>query len=251
MAASTSASILVAALVGAAGGFVAAQLGSPSTPPSQDLGSVQRDAEVDSRLAQMKSQLDDVDQRLRGLALRPIAQPAEPLPLGNNATLDPATLAQVERVAAALDSGMAMNGDAVLIDQVDEAVKRLRDEERDEQRQRRADERVEQIDARLVELQGELGLDSYQVNEMRALFVDAGAKRDEGRDLMRAGEWEAGRELFDELRETTDMRLGEILSPVQLEGYDETGGISPRGFGGPGGGRGGRGGGGGGGGGGR
>ena len=241
MAASAPASILAAALVVSAGsGYFAAQLATPKQELQADTASIEYQASVERRLDDMQAMLEDIDRRVRSAALVPIAERSEPAPLAQAVpTLDAETLAQVERVAAALDSGAGFGGDTVLIEQVDDAVQRLRDLEREERRLEREEERAEFLDERLNELQVDLGLDSYQVGEMHTLFTDSGAKREEAMDLFRNGDWMTGRDQLDALREETDTRLSEILTPTQLEGYEEAGGLITGGFGrGGGGGRG-------------
>ena len=116
-----------------------------------------------------------------------------------------------------------------LQDSVSRALEDIREQEereRDEQRQQRAAERLEE---RLVRLQEDLGLEGYQVDELRVIFDDESTRRDALMQEVRdSGDWGGMRDTMTALREETQEALGLVLSAEQLEQYNES---NSRGFG--------------------
>ena len=126
------------------------------------------------------------------------------------------------------------------------AMDQIREEQSEERQQSREEREITRIDERLTELQSKLGLDQVQMQSMRGVLLSESTKRSEMWQGMRDGGMDRTkmRTAMTDLRDETQDALGNILTPLQLEDYQEI--ESQNRFGGFGGGRGGRGGGGGG-----
>ena len=123
------------------------------------------------------------------------------------------------------------------------AFEDFRDEERVESEQRWADARQKELDTRIERYAEELNLDSFQTEEMRTLLTDEQVRRG---DLMTAaredGTWETLREDVRTIRDETREGLALVLTPEQMDQYDQSsrGGRGRGDFGGGAGGGGGR-----------
>lgn len=115
-----------------------------------------------------------------------------------------------------------------------EAVLDLREERREQEREvRRAEERTKRTEDRLARMQTELGLDQTQMDSLRTIYSDRDAKFDELRQQMRDAR-ETGsmdgvnpREMFRELQEESTEAVRGVLTPQQMETYEENGYDNP------------------------
>jgi hypothetical protein len=126
----------------------------------------------------------------------------------------------IAALAAALRSGQGPDEFQVL---VENALGEIRAQEERERAQEREQLILERVDKRLEELGEELGLTPYQVDAMRPILIEQDSKRmaitDEIREQSR--DWREAREDFTELRDATIERLADVLTPDQLERYEQ------------------------------
>lgn len=131
---------------------------------------------------------------------------------------------ELEPVAAA--AGVARGPDEVapemLVESVGEALETILAEQEAERDRERAERRAERTEDRLAELTEQLGLDSYQVDQMRDWMTTNDEARDALRDEIReSGDFNTAREMFDELRESGRKSLETFLMPQQIETFEE------------------------------
>ncbi|MCP3914291.1 MAG: hypothetical protein GY711_01910 [bacterium] len=105
---------------------------------------------------------------------------------------------------------------------VRQAMESIEEQERQEREAKRAEEREKRLEDRLAGLTSELGLDKFQVGEMRRVLGEEGARRDTFLTKMREDGQRPNREAWGELREQTQTELGKVLTPTQLETYNES-----------------------------
>ena len=125
------------------------------------------------------------------------------------------------------------------------ALDSIREEEERAREQEREDARVQRLEDRLGQLASDLGLDDFQVGEMRTILNNEALLRNELMAGMRdGGDMGNMRDTMRELRDQTRESLSTVLSEEQLQKYQEQDrGFGRGGFGGGGFGGGGRGGG--------
>ncbi|MAF67668.1 MAG: hypothetical protein CMJ84_18695 [Planctomycetes bacterium] len=98
-------------------------------------------------------------------------------------------------------------------------IRAVEEAERAEERRLRNEDRMDQ---RMEELSTKLGLDTYQSGRMRLILTEESLARDEMRTAMReSGDWASVRGAMTDLREETSASLAEVLTPQQLETYQE------------------------------
>ena len=176
----------------------------------------------------MLERLDDLSQRVGSIELTP-APVLRELATEPGASI-PAE--QLEQAVAALLTKQA-GGNVGVQDMVAETLGQIRAQEEVDRDIARDQRRVDQLQNRIDDLTEKLALYPDQASKMLGIFTDENVKRDELRDAMRNGT--ADMESWRTLRDETNAAIGEVLTPEQLEQYNETN----RGFGGFGGRRGG------------
>lgn len=117
---------------------------------------------------------------------------------------------------------------------VGRALEQIREEEDRERDERRQEAFQERLDERLADLALELGLTQDQTNDLRDLYVDMSVRQ---REMMEAAreldDWGSMRDQMRGLRDEMQESLAKVMSPNQLERYEELGGSGrSRGFGG-------------------
>ena len=173
--------------------------------------------------------------RLANIESRPEPAPMR-MPVANEASPD---LEEVREMVAALqDPSKAAPGglETLVLDVIDEKEQR----EEEARRLRREEVMQERLAQRVARLGEELGLSPYQEQEMLTVLTTESAKRDACFTEMReTGAWDrdAMREAMGELRQETMTSLGTVLTPDQLQRYEESEGDRGFGRGGFGGGR--------------
>lgn len=205
---------LVAALAGAAGATLAHELlperSGGSTPKQVAL--VEPEVEPARDYAE---QLTRIEQRIAALELRPTPSAREV-----------AVVAGVDEPQAvdALSAPLATAGaidEPVLQVHVEQALTRIREEERAAREAEKEQKRLEQLDQQLEKLSVALGLGTDQVNDMRTLYED---QRVAKQDLQRM--WEDGfdNDLLAQTKRDNASRyraeLERILTVQQLESFD-------------------------------
>ncbi len=161
----------------------------------------------------------------------------------------PAMPAELERLAASLSDESAPLPSNFTA-RVGEAMEEVRELERQEEAARREERFEDRMERRLAELQESLGLSTGQVLSLgNVLRDDRTARTELFTEIRESGDWGSIREASQALREDRDAALAGVLTPSQLEQYQEEesddrgwGGWGGGGRGGGGGGRGGRGG---------
>ncbi|GJM21695.1 MAG: hypothetical protein DHS20C15_16100 [Planctomycetota bacterium] len=241
--------IVAAVLFGAGAGFLGGQLAAPEAAPGAGPSDGLVEGRVTQRIDSLERDLVGLEHRLDALSVRPAPMNVEPTPVQPLAQLDAEKLDRLEKLLAQPESAQVFDDSGALISTVDAALQQIRETEEAERDRARDERRAEELDERLTELSEEIGLASYQVEDMRTLFTESGKAMGELMESMRDGGtgFADMREQMDAMRSATDTRLSEILSPQQLIDYEAAGGLGfggrRGGFGGGGGGFGGGGGG--------
>jgi hypothetical protein len=238
--------VVIAGVVGAASAAGTAVLLSPQSSERAQVAAADPLApktDYDAQFGELRKQNEDLLLRIAALETRPAPAAAMRAPVGDDGFQD-----EVRNWMASFEDESGQVPEA-FVASVGDALDQIRDQEREERSQQMADAQAERLEERLGELKEKLGLSQYQVDEMRTVLTEQNLKRAE----LFAGGWEnidrgSMRETMQTMREETDTALATILTPDQLEGYEQSERENRGGFGGFGGGRRGGGGGGGGGG---
>lgn len=231
-------SVLAGAVAGAGGAMVTTILSTPvetgreAAPTLVDEGV----AAVRREIEELRRDNGELRERLKlledgPLASAPAREPAEPAKSADYEELE-AKYADLKAALEASPGGVP----EVLRTTVRSEVQSLRDEEERQREVEREARRLERVDERLTELTETLGLDALQVKEMREVLLAESTRRDALMQTMRdgGGDWAATRQEVETLRTEIDARLTQILTPLQFEKYQESGGsgFGPRGRGG-------------------
>ena len=189
------------------------------TPLRQDIARLESDAGV------LKRRLDDLEQMVWRLPAASAAEASgDPRPLVDEDVLE--LRQQVEALTAALNSASVESGGGPFLDTVASALQTLRDQEekqRDEERRAMMEQR---LDERLAELATEIGLDTWQQGEMKTLFANSGEERGKIFEKAReSGDFGSIRDAMAALEVNTNGKLASIMTPSQLEKYNELGGM--------------------------
>ena len=184
-------------------------------------------------LSSLRAANEDLSMRLSELEQRPVAvQPRMPVATEASELED-----DVRDMVAALQQPGTQNPglETFVLGVLDQKEER----EEEARRLRREEARVERLTRRMEELTAELGLSPYQQDEMMAILNDEAARRDTLISAMReTGDFDrrAVRESMETLRGETRMSLETVLTPEQLQQYEDSEG-GRGGFRGPRGGR--------------
>jgi chromosome segregation ATPase len=158
----------------------------------------------------LRTRLAEVEARLAELA-------NARTPLVTASTSDAEGRAGVERIAA------GALADDEFIASVRQVLDALESEEDADREQRRKELQAERIEARVAELQQELGLTQRQASDLRTAFLASDDKRDALFEEMRDGEGDprALRDEFRTLRDELDTTLQGIFTPEQYTTFRE------------------------------
>lgn len=245
------ATIVIAAVVGAASAAGTATLLAPSTPERAQVAAADPKVKVDydSQLRELHKENEDLLMRIAALESRPATAASAREPI----SVDDGFEDEVRSWMASFADEQGQVPEA-FVASVGEALDQIRDKEEKARQEKMLADQAARLEERLTQLREELGLSQYQVDEMRGVLTAQNERRTE----LFAGGWqnvdrEAMRTGMESIRDDTQKALGGILTPEQLDGYRQSernsfgrGGFGGPGGGGPGGGgRGGRGGGGG------
>jgi len=232
--------VVIAGVVGAASAAGTAVLLAPSHSERPQVAAADPTVKksYDAEFEELRRQNDDLLLRIAALESRPAVAAPERAPIG-----DDGFQSEVRNWMASFEdqNGQVPEG---FVASVGDALDKIREQETKERQQQMADAQAERLEERLTELQDELGLSQYQVDELRPVLTAQNLRRAE----LFAGGWEnidrsTMREDMEAIRTETDKALATILTPEQLEGYEANERQNRGGFGGfGGGGRGGRGG---------
>ena len=230
--------VIVSSLLAGGAGAVLATTLQPVAPVTTETTVAGAEDEILARLTALQQTADANARRIEDLEAAPALAPV------GGARTDAAGLTEDEVRALISEVSAAEVGEpgTMAAATVERVLEQREERERLERDQRRAAERERRVEDRLAKMQQELGLDLGQMNQMRALYLERDAKRDEMRQTIRQG-FEDGtmnRESMGELWKTMqtehETALQGILTPGQFEQYQESGYDDPWG------GRGGRGG---------
>jgi chromosome segregation ATPase len=238
---------LIGLVSGAAGAFVATTL--LQTPPPPPPVAAAPDATLEADVRALTQNVGQLSERLESLEIqarlvadrREVARNDEALARAGSEE------SQADKLAAALTaSGSELPPEFQKT--VKSALQQIRDQEEQERADRRREAFEQRLDERIAELALEIGLTRNQQDDLRNLFLDTDARRNEMFASMRdgGGDWSTVRDQMREMRDGIDQSLAKVLSPDQLEKFkDSDASRTLLGFGGgPGGGPGGGGGGG-------
>lgn len=176
-------------------------------------GETGHDDELLARIEALSEASRELRARIEGLERRPVAEARVPV-VAEEAR--PLLLPQPE---AAVRPELGLPSE-VLLERVEEALGRIREEERAEEERRDEERRAERLEERLARLSDELGLAPHQVRDLRTLWLAQEQGRDElRRALEDSGDRDAYREARKDQRKANDEALARILTPAQLEDY--------------------------------
>jgi hypothetical protein len=218
--------LALAGLVGAGAVLLAGTLVSPASVSRAPVASTDGPTRADSAslvasVEELSRATDELLLRVSALESAPRAAAATRAPLQADAAEGEAD--EAERQAASLMRSLTGEGplSPVFVARVEEALEEIRvaeELERDNERRLAAAER---IDDRLSQVAVELGLSSYQVDELRAIMTEQDERRSELWDTLREGTGDrfSMRAEMVALREETTSALGEVLDPDQLQRF--------------------------------
>lgn len=240
MSVSTSGLVLIALACGTAGALTAVAVQSlDESPAASSEGPLLTEvAGLRAQLTRMESRQGEQDERLSRLELAALSAPADsgPTPI----LASPEMVADLQQQVARLAEERGdIDVSGLDLEQLDAALTVLREREeaeRDEQRQAMREQRLEE---RLAELAEALGLNSYQVDQMRTVANDGAEQRDALMDEIReSGDFGSMRERFETLGADLTARMETFLTADQMAGFEDNGGLrslsgrGPGGFGG-------------------
>lgn len=237
--------LLAAVLSGAIGGVAAGVATKMATSPdsTQTVAgqntaltptSAKGDTDLATRFAALKRENDEMALRLAALESRGTSRREEIADDGRD-------LGELEKqiadLAAALKNPTSAQS-AGLRDMVAIALDEVQEIESKERQLEREQRDIERIQERMDEYAQKLGLDALQRTGMQAALIDESTRRNELFTAMRDGTMERDemRTAFNLIREDTQGTLGNLLTPMQLEDYNEMAGDRGGRFGGRGGG---------------
>jgi hypothetical protein len=231
--------IPIAVLAGAvAGGGTALLAGTVLRPAPEPAQVVSPDddllADLAASLKRVEEENQELADRVSGLEgqlalVRPERQPAAAAPASDAVAVDD----ELKDLAAALRDPDSVPPPASFQESVNRALQNIRADEEHERDERRRQAYEERLDERLSELALDLGLTKNQSDGLRSLYLEQNERRMQLMDEARDGNWSTMRDSFREMREQMDQRLAQILTPDQLQRYNEQAGDG-RGWGGPG-----------------
>ncbi len=226
--------VVISILAGAAAGFVAAFVPSLLSPapargeraseivPSSPAGQTYDDRRLLGDVDDLRMLGEDLNLRLRALeeslALADTGRSAvAPQAVDSSSYGD-----DLNALAAALREGRTTENFQVL---VASALDEIREQEENERNLKEHEQMLERLETRLVDLTEELGLTPYQVKEMRPLLLAQEEKRMELFNAMRegAGDFRNVREEMRTIRDEHVQAVANVLTPEQLEGYEDQG----------------------------
>ena len=216
--------LLAGAVAGASASLLTQALVEPAAPAAPERAAVTR---AGGDVEALRTELDELaataralDSRLASLELAPRSSTRAPASSGEAGELAELR-GEVEDLLAALQTpGVAPPPS------FQDAVRRtLEDVRAEEQRQRdleREQERVERLEQRVDRMVEELALAPYQVEGFRKVVADSEARRDAAFALAReGGDWQVAREAMRDLRDQTQRELSGLLTPEQMEQYEQ------------------------------
>ncbi|HED64085.1 MAG TPA: hypothetical protein ENJ09_00890 [Planctomycetes bacterium] len=179
--------------------------------------------ELVRRVAALERENEELRLRLSTLESRPAPRASEREPLASSIEpVSASTRTALETELRSTAEGQALDPE-VFQARVDEALQRIREREEEQRIQEREQARAERIENRLAQLEEDLGLSPYQVDEMRTFLTDQEKRRAELWQSLGDGTGDRTtiREGMRALREESDATLTTILDPGQLEAYRE------------------------------
>lgn len=191
---------------------------------------------LQTKVAKLERENAELRDRVDSLELRPVAAHRDPAPL-SAAGLSPEDAEEERALLATLDDPAAPIPPA-LREAFEQTYRDIREQEAQERQREREQREAERISDRVKELAPELGLDQFQVGKMTDVLVNESVERNRMFSEMREGGGDFGdaRQMMRDLRQQTTDALAQILTPMQLEQYQEQQNDRWGGFGGPGGG---------------
>lgn len=216
--------VLGSLLAGGAGAVGATILLSPNPGPIAK--SAVPNVTLQDTVAKLSDRIETLADRLDGLErsddLAPVASPGRVA-----ATLDRAEIEGVVRDMLGSVEGAPAAATPSLEAAVANVIEMREERERQERDQRRAEAEEKRLEDRLAKLQSDLGLDQTQLDSMRGIFQEQSRKADEMRQSMREArdtglDMGSMREMWTDLRDSTNESIKGVLSPSQYEQYEES-----------------------------
>jgi hypothetical protein len=216
-------------LAGAAGGAVVAGVIVVAVHvPQSSLSSMQRgaaeppatvptDDALRAEVGELRSSVEELSMQLALLESRRPERVEVREPLPETATADD----DLRALAAALSDPNAPLPEG-LRQGVTEALSEIREQEDRERRERFQDAARTMMDERIDEIAVELGLGSYQTDELRKLYGDQMARMTESIDAARAsGDYSGMRDSMTAMRDEARVELQRILTPAQYQRFED------------------------------
>jgi cell division protein FtsB len=223
--------ILIAGLVGgAAGAGATALVASPSSPSGAGTGldGATTMAEVLEEVSALRDENRELHARVVDLELRPVPETLA----SNREAVETAELIERNRemeeqltelreLRAALTDPSSGTSPA-LEATVETALLDIQERQREEREIEREQRRQERLEERIASLTQTLGLDAYQVDEMRLIHDEQSTKfRSVFTEARESGDFGGVRDTMRELRDESQARVESVLSGSQLEIYNE------------------------------
>lgn len=173
------------------------------------------------QLSQVLESIDHLSKRIGTLELMPASTRRE-------VASEPGLTLPIEELEQAIAAVLTKQagGTSGVQNIVAESLGQIRAQEEVDRDIARDQRRVDQLQKRVDDLTEKLALYPDQASKMLGIFTDENAKRDELRDAMRNGTGDM--DSWRTLRDDTKTAIGEVLTPEQLDQYNE----SNQGFGG-------------------
>jgi len=221
--------VIVSSLLAGGAGAVLATTLQPADPVTTEATDDGANEEILARLTALQQTADANAKRIEDLEAAPALAPVGGARSDAAGLTESEVRALISEVAAA-EVGEPSNMAAATVERV---LEQREERERLEREQRRAADREKRVEDRLAKMQQELGLDLGQMNQMRTLYLERDAKRDEMRQTMRQGfqdrtmDRESMGEMWRTMQTEHETAVQGILTAGQYEQYQESGYDNP------------------------
>lgn len=218
--------VIVSSLLAGGAGAVAATALTSSAPAPAETTTPQLGDEILAQLEGLQEIARENAKRIEELETAPTLAPVGSMRADADGGLSEADVRAIVSELTAKEVGEPSSMAAATVERV---LEQREERERLEREQRRAQEREKRVEDRLAKMQTELGLDLGQMNQMRSLYLERDAKRDEMRQTMRQGfqDGTVTRESMGEMWRTMqtehETAVQGILTAGQYEQYQESG----------------------------
>jgi hypothetical protein len=193
-------------------------------PTAQQLASVQR------QLEDIAGAQDEISRRIQQVELE-LLRGAQNDRAATPILTSPESVADLKEHVTQLDKAFAQMGASkgagmFTIEDVGAALEEIRAQEESDRDAGREEQRAERLAERLAEVAKELGLDSYQQQQLAVVAAEATEARNEiFNEIRESGDWNTLRDSIEAGRSAFDTTLSAFLSTDQFTSFSEMGGL--------------------------